>query len=876
PEQLAEFKALKNKAAEAGYLQHTEFQIDEEILAEFGYPKQGARLAQTTLTASQIEELVTYLKTNDDLSDRGEEALIRALLQKIRFFDVIGDEQTKLRLEILRGALLRERSPLGRVVASPLSTRYPNRYVFQIFRSLGRDINIQTIQSLDFTAVGIKNLGTGTHRYVDQVSIVLKAREKDQLSDRYSFTASIDLELGNDGTHAEAKLLTGSPEEGIVGLNKLFESYNGRSPIQRFYGYVSDIDDPDSGKQARAVIFKEFAPGLDLAQILDLLKDVKDTDPAREIVRRMYRATGEAMGRVYARTEGILQDFHEKQFILGANEDFITDLLSVRSDATRLRLRSELQDAQVKMIDLERGLEPERDGEFIAILFRMHEWLSDRGYDDAFVRENILMYLDGFFEELDRQKDEPEAIKTFEKFYKDNLEYYSINPDAEIEKEKEVLDFFIAEKKKELGIAPEGARLAAPVVTVAVLRPEVFEESALDPILSALGEERFKVVTFDARTTTKAQAIERTEGPVVVLDETSFNNTGDTRIALIRFLDQIDQDSFAVLNPFVQRLLTGDTKDLSREELGPILSRINRVLPRIEKGEVIVTTQGAFLTFGTVTVQNSPEGILEGLDKLVFEQVTGQDRTEGIRDFTQGFIHYLAKTGFANQIANAKSIAQSLRLSQVDPSFNEAPIMPPTSVPEDQKTIVTQWSVFAKDAQGVPMSLRIQNLNRKAPGHFKHVLLVDDAKILDRYKGLSEEDRLKKFQEDHPYTDVFDKEIIFNDNVRTLETLQRDYVRLGRKMILIADETKDIVQGSPDKTEGKIALLVNLSKDSENNIGILEFAAGYISNPDQEPPSFVKKLADGTLIYLKRLTPIEYQKVISEISRALAQVGAAA
>ena len=328
---------------------------------------------------------------------------------------------------------------------------------------------------------------------------------------------------------------------------------------------------------------------------------------------------------------------------------------------------------------------------------------------------------------------------------------------------------------------------------------------------------------------------------------------------------------------------------MTNSELALILEVVAKALPEIQKGDIILTTQGPVLTFGPVIIPNDSQkaqGILTALDGIAFSQVTGQDKRAQVQSFTKDLLNYFAAflnekndsglEGLLDEMASTKTTQQKLRLSQVDPSFNEAPVMPLTQAPEDQKTIVTEWSVFSKDAQGVPMSLRIQNLNQKAPGHFKHALLVDDQAILDQYKGLSDEERLKKFQEDYPHADVFDKQIIFNANIKTLESLQKDYSSLGKKMVLIADEDKEIAQGQVDKTEGKLALLVNLSKDSENNIGILEFAAGYISNPDQQPPSYVKRLADGALIYLKRLTPIEYQKVIAEISRALAQVGAAA
>ncbi|HXV18679.1 MAG TPA: GNAT family N-acetyltransferase, partial [Candidatus Omnitrophota bacterium] len=206
---------------------------------------------------------------------------------------------------------------------------------------------------------------------------------------------------------------------------------------------------------------------------------------------------------------------------------------------------------------------------------------------------------------------------------------------------------------------PEGARLAeapeviAAPVTLAFIRPEKtaktdFESSLANfqqNIVNALVKDRFnsEIKVYEPGTSV-TQIQSQTRGPVVILDETSFTNPGDTRIALIQFLNTLDQDSLAVLNPFIQRLLTGDTKDLTKEELRPILSVINRTLPQIQRGQIVISTQGPILTFGTVLVLNSPKGMKKRLDDILFDQVIGLDKSGDIKDFTEGFVGYLGQT----------------------------------------------------------------------------------------------------------------------------------------------------------------------------------------------------------------------------------------
>ncbi|MGH7197594.1 MAG: hypothetical protein ACREH5_02485 [Candidatus Omnitrophota bacterium] len=460
----------------------------------------------------------------------------------------------------------------------------------------------------------------------------------------------------------------------------------------------------------------------------------------------------------------------------------------------------------------------------------------------------------------------------------------------------------------------------APKVLLAVHLPEgetreTFSKKFADfqqKALKAIGKESFndqyfEVRFFDASTSRESIVDVTKDRNTLVLDKSLFGKSeqeisNDVGVAYAVTLNSLSARAFTLTLPFIDRLTSGRISELNEAELEQVLSVINAALEDItpeSKGQILRTSIGPVLTFGTEIVRNGEDfvpDVAEKLDRLVFNAAisrTQADRTDAARkieEFIKGLLNHLAlrldvsgKTAVTEtlqSLAATRSTSQSLRLLQVDPSYRDENLanLPaqPALAGETAKTIMTDWRTFTLDAQGVPMSNRIRNLDRRAPGYFKHVLWVNDREIVARYAGLAEDERIAQFLKDHPQAEVFDKNIIFDATISEAAQFQTLHNKMvGEKFVVVAHEASKVVLGRVDKTGGKAAYLVNLATDADSTIGVIEFAAGYLMKPGLTLPTYVK-LLDGVLVYLRRITPVEYQRVIRQLEEAVEAIGAAA
>jgi hypothetical protein len=463
----------------------------------------------------------------------------------------------------------------------------------------------------------------------------------------------------------------------------------------------------------------------------------------------------------------------------------------------------------------------------------------------------------------------------------------------------------------------QGARLAdASRVLLAVHMPEGETQESFAPefadfqqkALKVIGKDRFDETRFEVRffksSTSRESIVDVTkERNTLVLDQSLFGKEekeilNDVGVAYAVTLNSLDAKAFTLTLPFIDRLTTGRISELNEAELGMLLSVISAHLAEItpeSRGRILRTSLGPVLNFGGVIVKNGERfvpDVKNELDHLMFEAAisrTAGDRAQAagkLNEFNKGLLDHLAlrleisgKTAVIStlqSLATTRPSSRFLELLKVDPSYRDESLAnvpaAPAPVGEKAKTILISDEVFLKEAEGVAIVARLAALKRRAPGQFRSVLHVDD----EAYAAMDPKEAHAAYLAAHAQASVFD-DIIFDARTRDVARLQAVHAdKLGEKFILLADENKGFMLGEVDRSEGKAAYLVNLSAEADNTIGLVEFAAGYLLKPGQVLPNYVKMTIGGVLVYLRRIAPEDYKKVIEEIQVALVATGAAA
>jgi 3-dehydroquinate synthase len=332
------------------------------------------------LSDERKQEILAYLEEVDAVDDPEERELLAHVLNRVRFIGRADRAHDLHRVEILKALLLRERDEQGAIVESLAGSREtPNRYIFSIFRSLGRDINLETVESIDLQATQfmLDYLGEGDNRHVEKVSIAVK--EPSAVSLR-SFTASIDKHPGNPGTVYEARLLSR--------LARDFREPAEASPVQTLYGVVPAL--PGDG---RPVIFKEFVPGSDLRQIAREIENLGYPAAQHDRALRIARSMGRALGLFYARMKNIPNDLHPGNLVYNGEKQ------------------------AVKLIDLEKGFDtrvhgkrhPDPHEKFYYVLSILEHFTDKAISDPAFFKGLIFEFLEAFYAPLVAQEGERHA-----------------------------------------------------------------------------------------------------------------------------------------------------------------------------------------------------------------------------------------------------------------------------------------------------------------------------------------------------------------------------------------------------------------------------------------------------------------------------------
>jgi NifU-like protein involved in Fe-S cluster formation len=172
------------------------------------------------------------------------------------------------------------------------------------------------------------------------------------------------------------------------------------------------------------------------------------------------------------------------------------------------------------------------------------------------------------------------------------------------------------------------------------------------------------------------------------------------------------------------------------------------------------------------------------------------------------------------------------------------------------QTVVHGFDVWTKDSK-LAYNLRIQNLDRKTGARLTHVLWAQD------FKGNKE-----LFLALHPEAAIFD-EIIFGP-VKDVAELQANHAKLlGDQFIVLA--ARDWLKlGAVNTENNRRAMLLHLSQDAQTTIGMIEYAANWLADPEETGGRIVKnKAGDG--VYFPPLASKEYLETI-EILRKFERV----
>ncbi len=357
------------------------------------------------------------------------------------------------------------------------------------------------------------------------------------------------------------------------------------------------------------------------------------------------------------------------------------------------------------------------------------------------------------------------------------------------------------------------------------------------------------------------------ENTVAILDSTSVTHT-DTVPILLRKLNELDEHSFRLLYPFVQKLAhPSGLENLSREEQEILLTTVEQSMPEPMPRRVFLTSEGAFVQPEVVTNESDAAEESSGILAKAFDRTLADivlkvrpSAAPALKNIAGAFAGYLApahpeegRSVFEKKTAalvESLSSQHRLRYAMADPSYQDTPASP-TFAGQTPKTLVTALGVFTKDGAGVPWSLRMEYLEKKAPGLFRHVLWVTDEDIHSR------EELLRKY----PQAAVFGENIIFAPSAKTLEEIYRAKggAPIDDEFIVLTAKPGVLSSQKPDKAlRLKEAIVLSLDEASPSTISFMETGTKLILNPDYLP-RYVFRLSDGSLVFrLPKAVPLGY------------------
>lgn len=347
------------------------------------------------LSKKEKIKIMQFLEKNDSLNKGSDKQQVLKILDAIKIYSDKRKRARKLQLTIIQTILLTRRHPSGNEI-TPVDANYPNRYIFQMLRSQG--FNPKKIGD-EFPFISIKSLPGGLSRYVVHIALGEQSAKNTKLNDKTSFTASIDLLensiiTGNLLQKARSfavilrKLVfpvrRGVHKEALVmnALNKKLKALSSdQYPIQKLYGYIANTNHPKSHKKGSGVILKEFIPGIDLKNTVELFKDTAyPQENKEELIPVLCKALGQTMGTILSTTDGSFNDDLLANFVLSI------DPMHPENSPT----------PTIKNIDLEGGIVHDQGEKCFRVLFNLYFFLSDTPYGERIKTAGIPAYITGF------------------------------------------------------------------------------------------------------------------------------------------------------------------------------------------------------------------------------------------------------------------------------------------------------------------------------------------------------------------------------------------------------------------------------------------------------------------------------------------------
>ncbi len=353
-----------------------------------------------------------------------------------------------------------------------------------------------------------------------------------------------------------------------------------------------------------------------------------------------------------------------------------------------------------------------------------------------------------------------------------------------------------------------------------------------------------------------------------ILDSTS--STPESTLLLLTKLAETDARTFSTLYPFVQRLLARpeNISRLSWAEEALLAVWVEQTLPNPAPRRTFVSSgrlvaQPEILTNQAEQGGHSSEVLASILDQAMAHTILAETKAEknsariDLQTATENILQYLSPSsaedgrlvfsGKANALALQLASTQRSRYALVDPSYR---VVIPDVAGQARKTIVTELDVFAKDGAGVPWSYRMENLDRKVPGVFNHVLWVNDSSI----RSLAELIRR------YPQAAIFGDQVIFAPSAKTHKDIYqaRGTVAIDGESIVLTSKPGMLDEGTQSVSDVRPAMVLALDAQAKSTIRFMEAGARYLLN-HSALPAYVFRQPDGSLVFrLPNIVPLDY------------------